>query len=517
MLLDLCLRCYVLGVGAMEYSNVVAWWKAKDRVESFAANKLQAAFRGNAAREKVRSEGGIVTKALAGKHFAHALYKPSTPLERRCQIVVKDIAQKVQAGYGYRKIQTFHQIRSQMSQSHVIFEEIKQLYMQYDADGSGEIEVTEAINLLRDLGAQIGSDEMEYLFIEAFAPTETDKPLTVSKDKQRDKRQQAVKGGGSATTNAKNPKQKGGSENTQEGPGVGERVLLSHEVIRRNVNDIVSTGSIGPEEVGWVLETDPTSNRLQCLVKNVHKGSDRFGKTAWYRRTDLEPDETEKERVVTQLLPKEEIAAAKAAHTPAQLSELMARGLNFEHFLVLISIAFLLGVLEHPSDQQEAKAKSEAEVAAEAASTAADEAEAAAAIAMKAADEVKAALELSEVKTAEAKAKKKEAAAQEAKAMARAAEAEAKALAAVAATVSKLVRCCRLLDACIDAWMNIDVKALGVLVLDEIEPILTAAKAPPLITKQKLRAAAENQTSFIGFAQFLTGFLHWIDPEEDGI
>lgn len=79
---------------------------------------------------------------------------------------------------------------------------------------------------------------------------------------------------------------------------------------------------------------------------------------------------------------------------------------------------------------------------------------------------------------------------------------------------AKLSRYSKIFDACVDAWLHIDAKGEGVLVLDGVEEVIKASKAPPLVTEAKLRLLDEKKTGFVGFAHFLTGFLHWIDPDD---
>ena len=301
---DLCVRCYGLGVGALEYANVLTWWEQKNRIESYAANRVQAIFRGNADRARVRQEGGIVTKALAGKEFAAKLYRPKTPLERRCQIVLREMASNVGGGFGQtRKLQTFHQIRSQTSENHAIFMEIKKIFVEYDGDKSGAIEVGEAKKVLKDMGAQISDEELEYLFIEAFAPPASpDAPFTISKTDQNARRTAKNKAPSAAVASPANEADTEGSPDEDEddndeaepaGPvtvKIGDKVKLKKEVVTANLNNITKTGSLGPADVGVVVGLDPESDRLQCEVENTTKGASKVGEKTWFREADLEPE-----------------------------------------------------------------------------------------------------------------------------------------------------------------------------------------------------------------------------------
>jgi hypothetical protein len=80
-------------------------------------------------------------------------------------------------------------------------------------------------------------------------------------------------------------------------------------------------------------------------------------------------------------------------------------------------------------------------------------------------------------------------------------------------------------DICVDAFLNCDEFADGVLHLsDQLEATLKRKNAMPVVTMDKLREvdakgtqAGAKGTGFIGFARFLPGFMHWMDADLDDI
>jgi hypothetical protein len=155
--IDFFFRAYAAYTAWRMMKRVEEWCEVKDAVEHHASTKLQAAYRGNRARDRVREEHGVVTVALAGQTFQTKLYRPATPIERKVQIIMKDMAVEVKG--SLRKLQSFHFIKAQGSATHKVFLEIKRLFHQFDVDNSGALEFGEASACMRDLGAHLPAQE----------------------------------------------------------------------------------------------------------------------------------------------------------------------------------------------------------------------------------------------------------------------------------------------------------------------------------------------------------------------
>ena len=152
---DICIRSAGLLKAVMRYPDVVAWWESKNSAEHASAQKVQAMVRGNQDRKRIRAEKGIVTKALAGSKFKAEMYRPATPLERKVQLILKDMWNR--QGHGNTELRSFHSIRGNASSVHRIFAALKKAFRDYDLDGNGTIELDEAQAALKDMGAVVSS------------------------------------------------------------------------------------------------------------------------------------------------------------------------------------------------------------------------------------------------------------------------------------------------------------------------------------------------------------------------
>jgi hypothetical protein len=167
-LLDVAMRSIAVLKSTLKIQYIIDWWDEKQTTEYDAAQKVQAIVRGNQDRKRLRAEKGIVTKALAGEKYKAHMYRPATPIELKVQKTMKALWDRKAGGKG--KLRTFHEIRSQASQIHRVFQKVKLAYKEYDVDNDGTIKLAEAEAALKDMGALISEKEMEFLFMEAFAP-----------------------------------------------------------------------------------------------------------------------------------------------------------------------------------------------------------------------------------------------------------------------------------------------------------------------------------------------------------
>jgi len=187
---DIIFRGLGLLRAVMKFPFVVSWWETKEASEFASAQKVQAMVRGNQDRKKLRAEKGIVTKALAGQKYKAEMYRPATPLERKVQVIMQDLWGK--KANGKAELRTFHSIRSRATTVHQIFGQLKQAFKDYDLDGNGTIELDEAQAALKDMGAVVTDREMEFLFMEAFAPPASKfEPFKIALKDQHRKRQTA--------------------------------------------------------------------------------------------------------------------------------------------------------------------------------------------------------------------------------------------------------------------------------------------------------------------------------------
>lgn len=167
-LTDIGMRAMGILRSTLKIQYVIDWWDEKETTEFQAAQRVQAIVRGNQGRKRLRAEKGIVTRALAGEKYKAHMYRPATPIELKVQKTLKALWDR-KAG-GKAKLRSYHSIRGQASQIHRIFQKLKVAYTEYDLDHNGTIELAEAEAALRDMGAVISEQEMEFLFMEAFAP-----------------------------------------------------------------------------------------------------------------------------------------------------------------------------------------------------------------------------------------------------------------------------------------------------------------------------------------------------------
>ena len=254
---DFFFRAYVVYTVWPMAKRVEEWWAVKEAVEDHASGKLQAAYRGNRARDRVREEHGVVTTALAGLAFQTKLYRPATPIERKVQIIMKDMAVEVKG--NLRKLQSFHFIKAQGSATHKVFLEINKLFHQFDMDNSGALEFGEASACMRDLGAHLPVEEMEFLFVEAFGKAhEPDKAFKIS---QADARKLRKAGRDLDDVSDLSGLDANGLDDSMR-PTVGEHVMLSHQAITKNVNDVLQKGPLTPSDIGIVTRADVESKRF---------------------------------------------------------------------------------------------------------------------------------------------------------------------------------------------------------------------------------------------------------------
>jgi hypothetical protein len=167
-LADVFMRSVGILKSTLKIQYIIDWWDEKETTEFEAAQRVQAIVRGNQGRKRLRADKGIVTRALAGEKYKAHMYRPATPIELKVQKTMKALHDR--KADGKAKLRTFHSIRAQASQNHRVFQKLQAAFKEYDLDGNGTIELAEAEAALKDMGAVITEQEMEFLFMEAFAP-----------------------------------------------------------------------------------------------------------------------------------------------------------------------------------------------------------------------------------------------------------------------------------------------------------------------------------------------------------
>eukprot|EP01052_Picozoa_sp_SAG31_P016528 SAG31_NODE_1099_length_9914_cov_6.721345_2_plen_454_part_00 len=324
---DSAVRAAGVYMAVTSYQEVSKWQIRMAAERRDAAIKVQAAARGITTRNKLRRQKGVVTRAIAGKHFKALYYQPDSPLEIKAQQYLRLWSQK-------RVPQTVHQIRSQASQTHSCVIAMQECFKKFDDDASGTIDLKEAGRMFVALGAEINPISIEFLMAESFAPPaekasaakikemqqrskEAQDRLTNKAEKDADAASRLADIVGKAKESAEEEKEK---EAVPEGkyakankdpeidtcdtadsfatdlvtlqlcsnkrwpicrsdwPEVGAIVRLRPEAVSKNLNDIVNKACLGieqGEDTGKVVDLDPTSLRYSIEVE-------ANGKRSWY-------------------------------------------------------------------------------------------------------------------------------------------------------------------------------------------------------------------------------------------